>query len=228
MPSEQPPEQPSESALIGAWNAYRGGDTATGIAQAEGVVASEPSHGEGWYVLALNLERAGRLGEADRCFQRAGRATVAPQSPPYRVSWRRFENVVELAASGLPEPMRKQVEEVALVLADYPDPGQVGSDADVDAEMQGEVDEEGDSDATADADTEFEVLGLFEGLPRSERSDADPQSAITPRISLFRRAHEHAAGSRADFTAQVRTTLIHELGHYLGYGENDLERLGLD
>jgi len=203
---------PPESALTAAWNAYRGGDTATGITQAEGVVASEPSHGEGWYVLALNLERAGRLGEADRCFQRAARASEAPQSPPYRVSWRRFVNVVELAASGLPETMRKQVEEVALVLADYPDPGQVESDVDGDAEV----------------DAEAEVLGLFEGLPRSERSDADPQSGITPRISIFRRAHEHAAGSRADFTDQVRTTLIHELGHYLGYGEDDLERLGLD
>jgi len=208
---------PPESALTAAWNAYRGGDTATGITQAEGVVAKEPSHGEGWYVLALNLERAGRLGEADRCFQRAARASEAPQSPPYRVSWRRFVGVVELAASGLPEPMRKQVEEVALVLADYPDPAQVEGDADADA----------DADADVDADVDAEVLGLFEGLPRSERSDADPQSGITPRLSIFRRAHEHAAGSRADFTAQVRTTLIHELGHYLGYGEEDLERLGL-
>lgn len=189
-------------AVEAAWAAYRSGDTATGIAQAEAVVLDQPRHGEAWYILALNLERAGRHGAADRCFQRAARAHVAPQSPPFRVSWRRFVSVVESVASGLPEELRSSLAEVSLVLADYPDPHQL------------------------DEDDEEEILGLFEGAPRSERQDAEASGMLTPRISLFRRAHEHACSSRQDFAAEVRGTLIHELGHYLGYGEDDLERLG--
>ncbi len=191
-----------ESAVEAAWAAYRNGDSASGIAQAEAVVLDQPGHGEGWYILALNLERAGRHGAADRCFQRAARAHTAPQSPPYRVSWRRFVSVVENVASGLPDELRSSLAEVSLVLADYPDPHQW------------------------DEDDDEEILGLFEGAPRSERMDAEASGMLTPRISLFRRAHEHACSSRQDFAAEVRSTLIHELGHYLGYGEEDVERLG--
>lgn len=191
-----------EGAVEAAWAAYRNGDSASGIAHAEAVVLDQPGHGEAWYILALNLERAGRLGAADRCFQRAARAHEAPQSPPYRVSWRRFVSLVESAASGLPEELRTSLAEVSLVLADYPDPDQL------------------------DESDEPEVLGLFEGAPRGERLDAEASGMLTPRISLFRRPHEHACGSRQDFAAEVRGTLIHELGHYLGYDEDDLERLG--
>jgi predicted Zn-dependent protease with MMP-like domain len=195
-------DEPTQGELRSAWDAFRGGRIQPGIAAARTVVADRPRHGEGWYVLGLCLERSGRYGEADRCFQRAARAPEAPQTAPFRVSLRRFRTLVEVATASLPSELRAVLDEVTVVLADHPD------------------------DEASSGPHEHELLGLFEGAPRSERQDAEATATISPRIHLFRRAHEHACGSMQDLAAEIRSTLIHELGHYLGYDEDELERLG--
>lgn len=119
---------------------------------------------------------------------------------PWRVPWRTFAAAVEAAGKSLPECLQPALAEVTLVLADYPDPQDL------------------------EDFTDPELLGLFTGPTRAER-DAYPE--VSPAIHLFRRAHEHACGSRQEFLDEVRTTLIHEFGHYLGYGEDVLEALGL-
>lgn len=70
------------------------------------------------------------------------------------------------------------------------------------------------------------LLGLFVGVPRGRRSVFD--SARPPdRIYLFQRNIEDSAHTRMQMIAEIRTTLWHEVGHYLGFGEADLEDLGL-
>jgi predicted Zn-dependent protease with MMP-like domain len=71
---------------------------------------------------------------------------------------------------------------------------------------------------------EPELLGLFSGPAKGE--EAAP-GELSPRIHLWKRAHEHSVGDARAFTAEVRTTLFHEFGHYLGYDEDDLEKIGL-
>ena len=65
-----------------------------------------------------------------------------------------------------------------------------------------------------------DTLGIFE-----EGAAASP----TPRIRLWlENLWEIAEGDLAIFRAEVRTTLLHEIGHVLGWDEQDLEERGLD
>ena len=49
----------------------------------------------------------------------------------------------------------------------------------------------------------------------------------TDRILLFKRNLEKVAQSRSELIEQIQTTVKHEIGHYLGLDEDDLDRLGL-
>lgn len=71
-----------------------------------------------------------------------------------------------------------------------------------------------------------DLLGLFEGASRLE---ASPGSAgEVPRIRLFLDNLWEAAGNDPDnYRQQVRITLLHELGHYLGLDEDQVADLGL-
>jgi len=72
-----------------------------------------------------------------------------------------------------------------------------------------------------------DTLGLFIGdeWGHSE-SSANP---LPPQIILFlKNIWEYAEGDERIFIEEIRTTLLHELGHYLGLDEDGLEQRGLD
>lgn len=187
--------------LSSVWAAYKAGDAAQAIVRAEALAAMFPRHGGVWHALACAHERAGDLLAADRAFARAARAKEEPVGLPWRVTWASFRAAVANAAQSLPPRLQTALGEVTLVLEDYAEPEDLAGFDD------------------------HELLGLFTGPVRAERDEA-PE--ISPVIHLYRRAHEHACGSRAEFIDEVRTSLFHEFGHYLGYGEEGLEALGLE
>ena len=70
------------------------------------------------------------------------------------------------------------------------------------------------------------MLGLFDGVPLPETGD--PEAMLRPnRIFLFQRNLERMSASREELQEQIRVTLYHELGHYLGFEEEDMDDLGL-
>jgi len=74
---------------------------------------------------------------------------------------------------------------------------------------------------------EPDILGLFVGPPHSE----DPGSAepLPSQILLFlENIWDYAEDDEAVYRAEVRITYLHELGHYFGWDEFDLEARGLD
>jgi predicted Zn-dependent protease with MMP-like domain len=75
---------------------------------------------------------------------------------------------------------------------------------------------------------EADTLGLFVGGDHNE----EEMSPIPPQIILFLEnlwlMIEEEGGDERDFRFEVRTTLLHELGHYLGLNEEDLEERGLE
>lgn len=81
--------------------------------------------------------------------------------------------------------------------------------------------------ALLDQGYEPDLLGLFEGASRLE---ADPVSSDPPpRIILYLdNLWELAEGDPKIFADEVRTTYLHELGHFLGFGEDDLRFRDLD
>lgn len=74
---------------------------------------------------------------------------------------------------------------------------------------------------------EPDILGLFVGSPHgSELTQSNP---MPPQILLYlENLWEFAAEDPDVFREEVRLTYLHELGHYLGWDEDDLAARGLD
>jgi predicted Zn-dependent protease with MMP-like domain len=61
------------------------------------------------------------------------------------------------------------------------------------------------------------LMGLYEGATALAAGEGMPE-----RITLFKRAHEDAARTMEDLVAEVRKTILHELGHHFGMEEDEL------
>ena len=71
-----------------------------------------------------------------------------------------------------------------------------------------------------------QILGLFVGESLLERSDGD-SGAMPNAIYLFQRNVERAATNREELEEEIRITVLHEIGHHLGWDEDELEERGL-
>lgn len=74
---------------------------------------------------------------------------------------------------------------------------------------------------------EPDILGLFTGNPHGQELASDnpaPAQILLYLPSLWDFAEEEVEG----FREEVRLTYLHELGHYLGWGEDELTARGLD
>jgi len=74
----------------------------------------------------------------------------------------------------------------------------------------------------------LDLLGYFSGTSLMERSTENPWSSLPAVIVIFRRNLERHAGSREALVEQLRITLFHEIGHFLGLDEDDLALRGLE
>lgn len=70
------------------------------------------------------------------------------------------------------------------------------------------------------------ILGLYVGVPLPQQSVFGP-APIPAQIFLFRRNIERYGRYREDLLRDLRDTLLHEIGHHLGLGEEDLRKRGL-
>lgn len=68
------------------------------------------------------------------------------------------------------------------------------------------------------------LLGLYEGVPLPERRSGDP---IQPDvITIYREPLERLYPEPDELREQIRVTVLHELAHYFGIGEERLRELG--
>lgn len=75
-------------------------------------------------------------------------------------------------------------------------------------------------------DLEPDILGLFVGDPYNVTDSTQPMPA---QIFLFLESiFDLVEGDDAAFREEVRLTYLHELGHYLGLDEGELEARGLE
>jgi predicted Zn-dependent protease with MMP-like domain len=81
--------------------------------------------------------------------------------------------------------------------------------------------------AIRDEGVEDDILGLFVGHEHGgELTDADP---LPPQILLFvENIWDQAEGDETVYRDEVRLTYLHELGHYLGWDEDEIARRGLE
>ena len=69
------------------------------------------------------------------------------------------------------------------------------------------------------------LLGLYRGVPKTQRSKR--YGPILPDyIAIYKSSIQKIAGSAEEAKELLRTTLLHELGHYFGLSEYDLRKRG--
>jgi predicted Zn-dependent protease with MMP-like domain len=66
------------------------------------------------------------------------------------------------------------------------------------------------------------LLGLYQGTPLTERG-ASYGNALPDRILLFQGPLERASEDQDDLIVAIGETLIHEIGHYFGLSEEEIE-----
>ena len=75
-------------------------------------------------------------------------------------------------------------------------------------------------------DEDDDLLGLFTGWTYGE--ELEEQDAVPPSVRLFiENLRQEAGDDPHRFREEVRTTLLHEIGHYLGLDEDGLDALGI-
>ena len=68
------------------------------------------------------------------------------------------------------------------------------------------------------------LLGLYQGVPLPERRSGDPIQPDT--ITIYREPLERLYPEADELRKQIRVTVLHELAHYFGIGEERLNELG--
>jgi predicted Zn-dependent protease with MMP-like domain len=122
----------------------------------------------------------------------------------YQVSKARFAELVERAMAELPDPFAGFMEEVRVEIEDRPSPKLLRQ---------------------LDMDEDELLLGLYHGRSLLERSVED-SGRMPDVITIFQDDVEEVSDSEADLLREVRVTVLHEIGHFFGMNEDDLDNLG--
>jgi len=166
------------------------------------MIAAEPDEPAGIYGLAEVLEHLGKPEDAETCYQRAHELDPENYPLPLRLSRTDFQAVVAEASASLPDELREHLDQIPVVVQDLP--------------------AEEALDPTLGTMVSPGVLGLFVG--RSLREESVFETPETPRtIYIYQRNLERACSTREELVDEIATTFYHEMGHYLGLDEDDLE-----
>ena len=149
------------------------------------------------------LETLGRFEEADRLFAEAHRLAPEDFPLPTRLSAEDFKVMLDKVLASLPRVIRDAVLEVPVLVEPKP--------AREVAEHEPAINPE--------------VLGLFVGTPVGQKLRGG--SGYGNVVLLFQKNLERAGRSRQEVSKEMKITLLHEYGHYLGFDEEELEHLGL-
>src|SRR3970040_671560 len=70
------------------------------------------------------------------------------------------------------------------------------------------------------------LFGLYMGVPLTSRGHGYSMT-LPDSIVIYQHTHERHCRSDAPIVEQVRQTVLHEIGHYLGIDEDRLQELGI-
>lgn len=175
---------------------------------ADRAIREDPRAAEAWWVRALLRERRGDRPGCERSLQHAFWLDPGGFPLPPVLSDEEIDALVEEALETLHPTLQDYLSNVAVVLEDVPEEPILRT-----------------YDPPA---SPLELLGYFSGYSIPERSVSDAWSQLPATIVLFRRNLERHAADREELVEQLRITLFHEVGHFLGLDEEDLEDRGLD
>jgi predicted Zn-dependent protease with MMP-like domain len=115
----------------------------------------------------------------------------------------RFQQLVAEAVTLIPKRFRREMKNLALVVESEPDAALL-------EEMEIEPPDS--------------LYGLYQGTPLTERSWGHGNS-LPDRITLYQRPIEEDCEDEDEIRAVIGETLIHEVGHYFGLSEEEIEEI---
>lgn len=115
----------------------------------------------------------------------------------------RFRELVDEALEGIPVRFREAMKNIAIVIEDEP--------------TVEDLDEVG----VEPPDT---LLGLYQGTPLTERQWAHG-NVLPDKITLYQVPIEDSSEDEDDVVVAIGETLIHEVGHYFGLSEEEIEEI---
>jgi predicted Zn-dependent protease with MMP-like domain len=77
-------------------------------------------------------------------------------------------------------------------------------------------------------DLEGDCLGLYEGVPQTERGWDVGAPVLPDRITIFRGPTLRMCASAEEVVDEVAITVVHEIAHHFGIDDERLEELGWD
>ena len=116
-----------------------------------------------------------------------------------RITPEQFESYVEEALASVPAPFRRYLENVVVSVEEEP------SDEDYDE---------------TDTPDEEELFGIFRGISYFDRGSA--VSNLPAQIAIFRGPILRMCPNRAEAVREIRDTVVHEVGHMLGLGDEEM------
>jgi predicted Zn-dependent protease with MMP-like domain len=118
-----------------------------------------------------------------------------------RMSREEFERVVAKALDGLPSEVAGFLDNVAVVVEEEP------ADDDL---VEAGLDPETDT-----------LFGIYQGLALPDRGGSYG-NVLPDRIVIYRRPLLEECDDRNELIREIQDTVVHEIGHYFGLGEEDL------
>lgn len=120
----------------------------------------------------------------------------------FRVKEAEFREFASRVLEGLPGEFRDRMENVVVVVEDYPS-----------------VEDAADADIPPE-----ELLGLFHGVSRLEREWGGASGQLPDRVVLYKRNIESVCSTKEELVEEIRLTVLHEIGHYFGLSDEEIEK----
>jgi len=122
------------------------------------------------------------------------------------LSRQEFRRLVSQAITVLPPLVVERLENVEVVVEDRPTREEL---------------------AMAGIEPPETLFGLYTGTPLTERGTSYGM-VLPDKITLYQRSIEEACRTERQVREQIRTTLMHEIGHHFGLSEDELEGAGYE
>ncbi|MBN2447298.1 MAG: metallopeptidase family protein [Phycisphaerae bacterium] len=122
-----------------------------------------------------------------------------------QMSEQEFDGVVQDALASVPSTLRPYLENVSI-----------------------EVWERPTEKLMREEDVEDDLLGLYVGCPVEDQMLEHGGSPMFDRILIFRDNLCEMCESREELIAEIRITVLHEIGHHFGMDEDRLANLGYE
>jgi predicted Zn-dependent protease with MMP-like domain len=171
--------------------------------QVEQLLDADPEDARAHHLASLLAERRGEYARSEEEERMAHRLAPEAFPLPPRFTQEEFDSYVEEAVAALPEEFRESMHNLAVVVEDVPGTSLLNS---------------------LESPTPV-ILGLFVGTPLPDQSLAELPRA-PDAIYLFKRNLERICESRPELVEEIKITLLHEVGHFMGLDDNQIGERG--